>query len=648
MSIFKSPTSILKKARPKALHPALNKATKAEQQGDYETAIVYLNQLLQLYPKSYSILCRKAFASWKLGSYTQALKDLAVAIKLKPTKTLAYNYRAEGIPGSNFSTSVRYKHFNKFNMESSTSAFTKTGDHKVIIDRAKEFMNNFRDPLNLIRFKYLVENLEIEPSAPLLELLVDALLLLSDASLFNVKCYTRNTIPHLELHLRTLVATLEIVFYSPIILNCETRDKLYSNLDNFIDIHYRVTEMSSQRVNHSFKSKFKFKEVNNIYMNFPNYNINFLLIHLRDTLHSMRDDETQLDEFFQRFKDGILALISAAPRISPAAVGNVPAALVDSFISNTLPRIINVFKVKYPATYWYPTYLLESLWQHAFNQGYEQQKHDNILTILNNQKAFRALWTRKEPTALPNSLWFGVLDLAQNLSYKTVQPVNLALCYYLALESLQKSQCSYINFKSLEVLVSLSYQEPHWFKDIVQEEIEKFIEPLPVDARLKFETLIHDVNQKLQLNNEFIKQVDVNYSKKSIIKNNVPDKTSNPLLEIIAENFTCKITGQITGDFLILSCCGNSISHDAIKIKIESVYNLIQNTMMKGLYKRLEKEGYLNNLIEEQQISTNKIYIAEDDLLLKMNKMNIFGIHMSSKSISFEKGSSKSLTSSIK
>ncbi|CAG8793270.1 26261_t:CDS:2, partial [Gigaspora margarita] len=267
------------------------------------------------------------------------------------------------------------------------------------------------------------------------------------------------------------------------------------------------------------------------------------------------------------------------------------------------------------------TYLLESLWQHAFNQGYEQQTHDDILTILNNQKAFRALWARKEPTALPNSLWFGVLDLAQNLSYKTVQPVNLALCYYLALESLQKSQCCYIQFKSLELLVSLSYQEPDWFKDIVQEEIEKFIESLPVDTRLKIESLIHD--------------------------------TSNPLLEIIAENFTCKITGQITGDFLILSCCGNSISHDAIskwknisifenklfdcpfcrtEIKIESVYNLTQNTMMKGLYKKLEKEGYINNIVEDQQILTNKTYIVEDDLLLKINKMRIFGIHISSKS----------------
>ncbi|CAG8838497.1 2817_t:CDS:1, partial [Cetraspora pellucida] len=148
--------------------------------------------------------------------------------------------------------------------------------------------------------------------------------------------------------------------------------------------------------------------------------------------------------------------------------------------------------------------------------------------------------------------------------YQTVQPVNLALCYYLGLESLQKSQCYYIQFKSLELLISLSYQEPKWFKDVVHEEIEKFIKLLPVDSQLKFQNLINDINQKLQLSNEFMEQFSINYVKKSIIKNDISDQTSNSLSEIIAENFTCKITKQITGDFLILSCCGHSVSRDAI------------------------------------------------------------------------------------
>ncbi|CAG8779316.1 236_t:CDS:2, partial [Cetraspora pellucida] len=124
-----------------------------------------------------------------------------------------------GIPGSSFSTPAGNNHHDYVNKKSSTSStfiINKTNtnvEDTAIINRAKEFMKEFRNPSNLISFKYLVEDLEVKPSASFLELLVDALLLLSDASLF--KCYTRNTIPHLELHLRTWIATLEVVFYSP-------------------------------------------------------------------------------------------------------------------------------------------------------------------------------------------------------------------------------------------------------------------------------------------------------------------------------------------------------------------------------------------------------------------------------------------------
>ncbi|CAG8764422.1 7556_t:CDS:2, partial [Ambispora leptoticha] len=92
-----------------------------------------------------------------------------------------------GNPGSSSSTSAGHNQCDYVDKSLSTnSAFiinkniTKTEEgHKANIDRAKELMKDLRDPSNLISFKYLVEDLEIEPSsAPLLKLLVDALLLL--------------------------------------------------------------------------------------------------------------------------------------------------------------------------------------------------------------------------------------------------------------------------------------------------------------------------------------------------------------------------------------------------------------------------------------------------------------------------------------
>ncbi|CAG8455302.1 217_t:CDS:2, partial [Scutellospora calospora] len=572
-----------------------------------------------------------------------------------------------GIPSSNFSNE-RPSNNSSFAIHSKSNIIID--DQRAIIDYAKRFMKNFNEPSNLIGFKLLVEDPEIKFPT---KLLVDALLLLSDSSSFE--CYIGNTIPHLELRLRTWFAVLEKVVYSPTVLTREIREKLRSNLDRFINIHYQITMVFSQKNDHSYKPG-EIDSTNDTDIIFPNYNINFLLFHLRDTLNFIRDDEFYFDEFLRCVKEGLIELIRATPRISNTS-RNIPVALGELFVSGTMPRFINFLRIKCPVDYWYPTwrellivhyslktlaqdvnfnilqfyneaYLLESLWQHTFNESYKQSTNIDILAILNDQSKFSSLWISDEPTTLPNMLWFGVLDLAQNLSYKTIQPTSLALCYYLGLESLQKSQNYFIQFKSLELLLSLSFREPDWFEYMVQEEIEKFIEALPIDARQNFKNLIRDINKKIKLDNEFIEQLNiVNNKEKSVVKNNLPDKNLFSLLEIISENFTCPITGQITDDFLILACCGYSVSYHAIdkwkkisalenklfecpfcrtEINQKSLYNLMQNAIVKSLHGRLKEAG-----LEKREILTHKNCLMDDGLFLKTNKMHMCRIHLSSK-----------------
>ncbi|CAG8684319.1 17449_t:CDS:2, partial [Gigaspora rosea] len=191
------------------------------------------------------------------------------------------------------------------------------------------------------------------------------------------------------------------------------------------------------------------------------------------------------------------------------------------------------------------------------------------------------------PIAPPNSLWFGVLDLAQYLSQKTTQIVSLALCYYLEL-----------------------------FQDIVQEDIEKYQATLSATSQRIFEKIIHDVTQKFQLSLHLVEQSSVtSVEEKLEIKN-----------------------------FLILTC-GHSISYYAItkwkevltienrpfecpfcknEIELESTYNLPKNKVLEGLYKKLQDAGYFNKLPEEQKILPNKLYTVEDDFFLKFNKYKIF------------------------
>ncbi|CAG8636291.1 15777_t:CDS:2, partial [Gigaspora margarita] len=532
------------------------------------------------------------------------------------------------------------------------------------INQAEEFMKDFSKLTNLDGFKQLIEDFEKELTE---DILIKALELLSDISFF--KYHSKETMIRLEVHLRTWMVTLERLCYLPVVLGREIREQLYSRLSDFIKFHHNMTNVFKQGVNDGFKSKSKSKEisVNNedLYVHFQNYNINFLLIHLRDTLHSMRDDEIRTDEVLRRTRDLFLTVIQISPKVADTALGNVSSAFGFNEIFRNLSK---VFNFKYSITYWYTTwrellsihyllenltkdndysklrfyneiYLLELLWQCIFTLSIDQADQKEILDNQNKILEFLNFWTKKEPIALPNSLWFGCLDIAQRLSQKTEQLVSLALCYYLGLESLQKSKCNYICFKSLELLLSLSYKKPELFEDIISDDISKYKESLSIISQNNFETIAHDVTQKLQLNTQLMEQ-----SSFMDIKEKSKINSDKLILDIIADELTCPITKQITGDFSILSC-GHSFSSYAInkwkeiaaienrlfecplcknEIELKSIYNLPKIKILEGLYDKLEQAGYLDKLSEERQKTSNEIHIIEDDLFLKFNKYKIF------------------------
>ncbi|CAG8793924.1 31286_t:CDS:2 [Gigaspora margarita] len=492
---------------------------------------------------------------------------------------------------------------------------TKSLKH-TSINQAEEFIKDLNKLDNLIGFKQLIGDFEIEIPE---EILIETLKLLSDASSFEF--YSEITMIRLEAHLRTWM--------------------LYKHLNDFVDIHYKMINGLKKGAGNNFKSKGKYKEIfdDDIYIHFQNYNINFLLIHLRDTLLSMSDDETRMDEILRRIKEFFLKFIHISPNDISAKSKDISGTLN---IAEILPDLTQVFNYKFPITYWHPTwrellsihYLLENLnkfgdysklrfyneiylfelfWQYIFNLNINQKINQEILHSKKEILEFMNLWMKKEPLAPPNSFLFGILDLVQHLSQRATQIVSLALCYCFGLELLQNSKCNYICFKSLELLFSLSQQKPELLEEIVQDDINKYKESLSTTSRQILEKIIHDVTRKLQF------KLKLDQSKE----------------------LTCPITKQITGDFLILTC-GHSISRDAInkwkevvtiekrlfvcpfcknKIELDSTYSLPKNNIL-DLYKKLEQEDSVcfDKLSEERQIFPNEIYTVEDDLFLKFNQ----------------------------
>src|SRR5947199_5724168 len=83
-----------------------------------------------------------------------------------------------------------------------------------------------------------------------------------------------------------------------------------------------------------------------------NYNIDFLLIHLRDTLHSLRDDETWFQEILRRVKDIVKAVLGLTPGVITTTTG-IPSFNDNSSILMMLSQLRQGLSFKYPVASYY-------------------------------------------------------------------------------------------------------------------------------------------------------------------------------------------------------------------------------------------------------------------------------------------------------
>ncbi|CAG8711202.1 9018_t:CDS:2, partial [Dentiscutata erythropus] len=450
------------------------------------------------------------------------------------------------------------------------------------IEDLNSYLGSLENLENLIYLRILVENYKLSDKK-----LIEALELLCNYSLFKI--YKESTIVRLELHLQTCKAIFEVVIYSDITLGNELRDKFNSSLYEFAEIYYDIIK----------------QEFENTHVQFKNYNINFLLIHLRDISRPVKlinnhDIKITLDKLLQN--NSISKKLRKEESIKFDQANSCNKVLQElSMLSYSLNFTNNkAFKV---LQYYKDDYLFEIIWkytylsiQHNINAKFDASK------ILNDQDEFINILNGKGLLAAPpNTLLFGLLDFAQNLCKKTTHIVTLAYSYFLGIEALQKSNCTYIQFKSVELLLSLSFKEPGLFKEIVQDEIKNFNNTLS-DSQ-EFKDIIYCVTRKLELEDKFLKNLNLAKNEKNFIQKFTTEKSFKLLTEIVIDRLSCPVTRKITGDFFIL-ICGHSISHQFktqyfkcpfcnAAIDSESICNLSQNAILKGLCKFIEQSGYV-------------------------------------------------------
>ncbi|PKB97357.1 hypothetical protein RhiirA5_506645, partial [Rhizophagus irregularis] len=557
-------------------------------------------------------------------------------------------------------------------------------------EKAEELIKKLTGIKYLYVLKLLFENLQNEFSPQILR---DTLVALADPTPFDF--YAKQSVTRLELHLRTWVTVLERICFSPIVLSKELRDKVYNSLSKFAEIHRKTTQVIEIGVDNNFKSNFnQFNQQNNnqddqIITKKRNYNIDFLLIHLRDTLHSLRDDETWFQEIIRRTKELLKAALNITPGVLSATGVDLPndncsilsmltqirkslsfkypvaSYYVDwrimlmiqdnlftwsegtEMIINTLhslrddetwfqeiirrtkellkaalnitPGVLSATGVdlpndncsilsmltqirkslsfKYPVASYYVDWrimlmiqhnlftwsegtetiiskkfcelvLMEHLWSFLEREWIDvtnksildsQTKFDEVSNkvtkALKNTGSFLNDLAGNEPIALPHTLWFGILDLAQNLIQKSTQTSTYGLCYYLAIESLNKAPSSFIQFKAVEILLHLHNIDSKMFS-MIEDDFDQYIKELnenkSSDFSEKFQNLLLFIKEKyledLKISNENIGKEKKGKGKgKSLNKHSYlkREQTSNSnVIDIIANEMTCPVSSE--------------------------------------------------------------------------------------------------------
>ncbi|RIA84922.1 hypothetical protein C1645_831583 [Glomus cerebriforme] len=511
-------------------------------------------------------------------------------------------------------------------------------------EKAKELIKDLTNIEYLFALKLLFEN----PFNQFSELVLrNSLVAFVDPTL-PFDYYGSQSVVRLELHLRVWVAVLEKILFKPMRLSKELRDKVYNSLAKFADIHKKTTQVIQEGINNNYG--YSFNQFNQSQDNIDdekiikkrNYNVDFLLIHLRDTLHSLRDDETKFQEILRRSKELFkAALILPTSAVTPKDIGTILLILT---------HLRQGFTFKYPVASYYVDWrimliiqqnlfnwsgstekiiskkfqemiLMEYFWNYLEKEWIDvidnsilesQSKFDEISNklnkILKNSGNFLNDLAGNEPLALPNTLWFGILDLAQNLIHNSTRKSTYGLCYYLAIESLNRAPNSFIQFKAVELLFHLNHIDDQMFS-MIQFDFDQYIQKLNEnnlkESSEKFKNLLTFVKNKCFEDFNLL----YNNIKKGKGKSSDQNTPSN-LLGVIANEMICPISKEPTDQLCILKC-QHVLSFDNLKklkqpecplcregIEDNDIRYLPQNIIYKHLYQQLVEAGHIIPSIE--------------------------------------------------
>src|SRR6185312_5713257 len=455
--------------------------------------------------------------------------------------------------------------------------------------------------------------------------------------------YKMATSMELELHLRIFSLLLEVYGRQPLKMTRKFYENLYESLVQLHEFHQSCIKALENGLKPTCGLLADLEEGVKV----QDYNIDFLLMHLYDTLHMMNDEKTAWLEIINQLK----ALFSALVKTLPSMTGimtTVETPIDNKATIDIYNKIHKTLQSKFSVGHWYKEWrYLYSMYQ-AFVEWSAVPIHKNLvvkgeliiikdLWRFGDQEWNKAVSAQSETNgynnkfklkimsdhiseSVPYSLLFGILDIAQNLIISTKNISTLAHCYYLAKLSLDIVRVEFIQFKAMEVLVTLYRKDLDTFS-VVQVDLDQHAEGLSTldQDKIWFQDMREYIDKKYAYINQTGSRANFAMSV-SRQKARKPDQTpeellnSNPndllILDMVADHLTCPFTQEVIEDFRILPC-NHKIGYLALetfmrincleqrcfscrqKFQLAETEKLPSSPIYKALYEKFVKAGHI-------------------------------------------------------
>ena len=292
----------------------------------------------------------------------------------------------------------------------------------------------------------------------------------------SIDVYSEETTISLEWRLKIILAILEQICQKGYRLGHQFRNDMKTAISIYKRNNSKITKIDQEGVGQLWKPELAeiYAQDNSNEVFKCNYDNKYLLEVIKNTLNSLQDDRDQQQTNMSRVISVLKAFLASVPglvKIGIKATIGVEVPVGDFDLERSWKYLVEAFPVEPSGKPWYTTWRQLIILQHGLDKPC-QQKEPGISTVFKERLLLEYFWYHislcyaddaANNQNVSDTLWFGILDIIQQLIQKTFSMTTQAICYYIALDSLENATSEYIQFKAIEVLLSLEAKNNQLF-----------------------------------------------------------------------------------------------------------------------------------------------------------------------------------------